>query len=49
MSVQGLHHITVVSADAQRTLDFYTRVLGQRLVKQTVNFDDPSTSHRYRG
>jgi glyoxalase family protein len=49
MSVQGLHHITLVSADAQRTVDFYTRVLGQRLVKQTVNFDDPGSYHLYFG
>jgi glyoxalase family protein len=48
-SIQGLHHITIVSANAQRTLDFYTGVLGQRLVKQTVNFDDPGTYHLYFG
>ncbi|MCC7447142.1 MAG: VOC family protein [Anaerolineae bacterium] len=49
MTVQGLHHITLVCASAQRTVDFYTRVLGQRLVKQTVNFDDPSSYHLYFG
>lgn len=49
MSVLGLHHISIVSADAQRTVDFYTRVLGLRLVKQTVNFDDPSSYHLYFG
>jgi glyoxalase family protein len=49
MSILGLHHITIVSADAQRTLDFYTRVLGQRLIKQTVNFDDPGSYHLYFG
>ncbi len=49
MSITGLHHITLVSADAQRTADFYTRVLGQRLVKKTVNFDDPSSYHLYFG
>ncbi|HKB47457.1 MAG TPA: VOC family protein, partial [Ktedonobacterales bacterium] len=49
MSVLGLHHITIVSADAQRTVDFYTRVLGQRLIKQTVNFDDPGSYHLYFG
>lgn len=49
MSVLGLHHITIVSADAQRTVDFYTRVLGMRLVKQTVNFDDPGSYHLYFG
>lgn len=49
MAVQGLHHITLVSRDAQRTLDFYTGVLGLRLVKQTVNFDDPGAYHLYFG
>lgn len=49
MSILGLHHITIVSANAQRTVDFYTRVLGLRLVKQTVNFDDPSSYHLYFG
>ena len=49
MTVLGLHHITLVSTDAQRTADFYTRVLGQRLVKKTVNFDDPSSYHLYFG
>ena len=41
MTILGLHHITLVTSDAQRTADFYTGVLGMRLVKQTVNFDDP--------
>ena len=49
MSILGLHHITIVCADAQRTIDFYTRVLGLRLVKLTVNFDDPSSYHLYFG
>lgn len=49
MSITGIHHITLVSADAQRTLDFYTRILGMRLVKQTVNFDDPGSYHLYFG
>lgn len=49
MRVQGLHHITLVSSNAQRTVDFYTKLLGQRLVKQTVNFDDPSSYHLYFG
>ena len=49
MTILGLHHITLVSANAQRTLDFYTHVLGQRLVKQTVNFDDPGSYHLYFG
>jgi glyoxalase family protein len=49
MTIQGLHHISIVVADAQRTVDFYTRVLGIRLVKKTVNFDDPSMYHLYFG
>jgi glyoxalase family protein len=49
MAIQGLHHITLVSSNAQRTVDFYTRVLGLRLVKQTVNFDDPGAYHLYFG
>lgn len=47
--ILGLHHITIVSANAQRTVDFYTGVLGLRLVKQTVNFDDPGAYHLYFG
>jgi glyoxalase family protein len=46
---QGFHHITMVSTDAQRTLDFYSGILGLDLVKQTVNFDDPSAYHLYFG
>jgi catechol 2,3-dioxygenase-like lactoylglutathione lyase family enzyme len=38
----GLHHVTAISGDIRRTHDFYTRLLGMRLVKRTVNFDDPS-------
>lgn len=49
MTIIGLHHITIVCADAQRTVDFYTGVLGQRLIKQTVNFDDPGSYHLYFG
>lgn len=49
MTVQGLHHITIVCADAQRTVDFYTQTLGLRLVKKTVNFDDPGSYHLYFG
>lgn len=45
----GLHHITAIAGDAQRNFDFYTRVLGLRLVKKTVNFDDPGTYHFYYG
>jgi len=48
-AIQRLHHITIVASDAARTVDFYTRVLGLRLVKQTVNFDDPGSYHLYFG
>lgn len=47
--VLGLHHITAIANDAKRNYDFYTQVLGQRLVKKTVNFDDPGTYHFYYG
>jgi len=49
MTILGIHHISLICANAQRTKDFYTQVLGQRLVKQTVNFDDPSSYHLYFG
>lgn len=45
--ILGLHHVTLVASNAQRTADFYTRVLGLRLVKTTVNFDDPGSYHLY--
>lgn len=45
----GLHYITAISGNAQRTHDFYTQVLGLRLVKQTVSVDDPSTQQLYFG
>jgi len=48
-AIQGLHHITAVASDAQANVDFYERALGQRLVKTTVNFDDPGTYHLYYG
>jgi glyoxalase family protein len=47
--VLGLHHVTSISSDPQRTLDFYTKILGLRLIKLTVNYDDPSTYHVYFG
>ncbi|MBI3244322.1 MAG: VOC family protein [Chloroflexi bacterium] len=49
MTISGLHHITLGCADAQRTVNFYVQVLGQRFVKRTVNFDDPATYHLYFG
>lgn len=45
----GLHHVTAIAGDPQRNIDFYIRALGLRLVKRTVNFDDPSTYHLYYG
>jgi glyoxalase family protein len=49
MTIQGLHHITLVTSDAQRNVDFYTKTLGLRFVKKTVNFDDPGSYHLYYG
>ncbi|CAN5666336.1 ring-cleaving dioxygenase [soil metagenome] len=45
----GIHHVTAITSDPQRNLDFYADVLGLRLVKRTVNFDDPTTYHFYFG
>ncbi|TCI77692.1 ring-cleaving dioxygenase [Exiguobacterium sp. SH0S1] len=45
----GIHHISAMVKDPQRTLDFYGNVLGLRFIKQTVNFDDPGTYHFYFG
>jgi glyoxalase family protein len=47
--INGIHHITAIAGDAKRNYDFYTKVLGLRLVKKTVNFDDPETYHFYYG
>ncbi len=47
--ILGLHHITAIANNAKRNLDFYTQILGLRLVKKTVNFDDPGTYHFYFG
>ncbi|MFC3196129.1 ring-cleaving dioxygenase [Parapedobacter deserti] len=47
--ILGIHHITAIAGDAKRNHDFYSRVLGLRLVKKTVNFDDPETYHFYFG
>jgi glyoxalase family protein len=47
--IVGLHHVTAIASDPQANLDFYTEVLGLRLVKRTVNFDDPGTYHFYFG
>jgi glyoxalase family protein len=49
MRLDGLHHITMITGDAQRNVDFYAGVLGLRLVKKTVNFDAPEAYHLYFG
>ncbi|MEC1291450.1 ring-cleaving dioxygenase [Bacillus mojavensis] len=49
MKTEGLHHVTAFARDPQENLRFYTEVLGLRLVKKTVNFDDPGTYHFYFG
>jgi glyoxalase family protein len=49
MTLGGLHHITAIAGDPKRNLDFYTRVLGLRFVKKSVNQDDPGTDHLYYG
>jgi glyoxalase family protein len=48
-TMTGIHHITAIASEPQRNLDFYTGLLGLRLVKLTVNFDDPGTYHFYYG
>jgi glyoxalase family protein len=47
MKLEGIHHITLITGDAPRNVDFYTRVLGLRLVKKTVNQDDPTVYHLF--
>ncbi len=47
MGLDGVHHVTCITADAPRNVDFYTRVLGLRLVKKTVNQDDPTVYHLF--
>src|SRR3984893_9181775 len=49
VQLDGIHHITCITADAPRNVDFYARVLGLRLVKKTVNFDSPDVYHLYYG
>ena len=48
-TIPGIHHVTAITSDAQKNVDFYTGVLGLRLVKLTVNFDDPTSYHLYYG
>ena len=45
----GIHHVTAIAEDPQENVDFYAGVLGLRLVKKTVNFDDPGSYHLYYG
>ena len=47
MRLEGVHHITAITGDAPRNVDFYTRILGLRLVAKTVNQDDPSVYHLF--
>ena len=47
--LKGIHHVTAITGDAEKNLRFYSELLGQRLVKKTVNFDDPGSYHLYYG
>lgn len=47
MKLEGIHHVTAITADAQANIDFYAGVLGLRLVKKTVNQDDPTVYHLF--
>src|SRR5437667_1358296 len=47
MQLEGIHHVTNITGDARRNVDFYARVLGLRLVKKTVNQDDPTVYHLF--
>src|SRR3954454_21771883 len=47
MKLEGIHHITAITGDAPRNVDFYTRVLGLRMAAKTVNQDDPSVYHLF--
>jgi len=48
-TILGLHHITAIAGDATRNFNFYSKILGLRFIKKTVNFDDPGTYHFYFG
>ena len=48
-ALAGIHHITALANDLQANIAFYQGVLGRRLVKRTVNFDDPASHHLYYG
>jgi len=47
--ILGIHHVTAIAGEPQENVDFYAGILGLRLVKQTVNYDDPGTYHLYYG
>src|SRR5918998_5755856 len=49
MKLDGMHHLTMITGDATRNVEFYADVLGLRLVKKTVNFDQPEAYHLYFG
>ncbi len=49
MALEGLHHVTAITGDAPRNVDFYARALGLRMIKKTVNFDQPDVYHLYYG
>src|SRR5204863_418752 len=49
MQLEGIHHITAITGNAPRNVDFYARLLGLRMVKKTVNFDAPEVYHLYYG
>ena len=48
-TLHGIHHVTAIAGDAQENVNFYAGLLGLRLVKRTVNFDDPQSYHLYYG
>ena len=49
MKLDGMHHITMITGDAERNVEFYADILGLRMVKKTVNFDAPEAYHLYFG
>jgi glyoxalase family protein len=49
MKLEGVHHVTAITGDARKNVDFYTRLMGMRLVKKTVNQDDPTVYHLFYG
>jgi catechol 2,3-dioxygenase-like lactoylglutathione lyase family enzyme len=49
LRITGLHHVTLICRELERSVDFYRNLLGMRLVKQTVNTDDPSARHMFFG